>query len=433
MASFGGRAVIVVLALALGGVSACVGGSGASSAGSAPSDGGRGSAVMRVDPPSSTTDAPVSITMSGLPAGAEATVEAWTTDARSRKWTSQARFTVGDDGRLSLAQPSEGGSYTGADPMGLLESLDIDDPDPYGEFRVLAHTYAVNVRVSVGGRVRASAVVRREVVAPGVSVKKLTVEDDGVYGELYRPAVSTVARPAILMFGGSEGGLSMSTTAAALAARGYPALSLAYFAAPGVPRRLDRIPLEYFGRALAILRAQKGVDRDRIVVMGDSRGGEAALLLGAYYPDRVHAVVAGVPSSVALPGLTPRYRPAWTWHGRAVPTYTSYRGVVPPIDATGAIPVERIRGPILMVCGGNDLLWSSCAFVEAVRARLRAHGFTHPVTALTYPDAGHFVGVIMAYIPCSTACFVALGGTAQVNHAATRDSQAKLMAMLASL
>ena len=51
-------------------------------------------------------------------------------------------------------------------------------------------------------------------------------------------------RTAVLVFGGSEGGLATSLLAARFAADGYPALALAYFREPGLPQTLTNIPLE---------------------------------------------------------------------------------------------------------------------------------------------------------------------------------------------
>ena len=50
-----------------------------------------------------------------------------------------------------------------------------------------------------------------------------------------------------------------------------------------------------------------------------SRGSEAALLLGAYFPQLVNGVIAGVPSSVVNPGWPDTSQPAWTLGGRPLP------------------------------------------------------------------------------------------------------------------
>ena len=96
----------------------------------------------------------------------------------------------------------------------------------------------------------------------------------------------------MLVFGGSDGGLSGTLVAALLAAHGYPALALAYFNAPGLPAQLSDIPLEYFATALRWLRAQPQVDPRHVLTLGVSRGSEAALLLGAYYQRLVDGVIA---------------------------------------------------------------------------------------------------------------------------------------------
>ena len=58
-----------------------------------------------------------------------------------------------------------------------------------------------------------------------------------------------------------------------------------------------------------------------------SRGSEAALLLGVYYPHLVHAVAAVVPSSVALCSYPLCDGPAWTLHGKPVPYTRQLRTV----------------------------------------------------------------------------------------------------------
>jgi hypothetical protein len=83
-----------------------------------------------------------------------------------------------------------------------------------------------------------------------VRARHLRVARDGLYGEWYRLRDIHGRRPAVVAFGGATGGLvAMPRFARGFASEGYPALALAYFKEPGLPKTLDRIPLEYFARA----------------------------------------------------------------------------------------------------------------------------------------------------------------------------------------
>jgi fermentation-respiration switch protein FrsA (DUF1100 family) len=298
--------------------------------------------------------------------------------------------------------------------------------------------YDVTLQATVGGRVVAEASVRRQgPTAVAVVERELRPARGGIYGNLYLPKHTAARRPAVLVFGGSDGGLTTSFAAALLAAHGYPSLALAYFKAPGLPRTLHNIPLEYFTRALGVLRAQPGVDPNHVLVAGVSRGGEAALLLGAHFPELVNGVIAGVPSSVVNPGNWPdASRPAWTLGGRPLPAVSpsDFGQPNPPGKERAVIPVERIRGPILLTCGELDVVWPSCAYTDAIATRLRARRFAYPVTDLRYRDAGHLVGGLTAYYASLTDdALTSYGGTMAATQAAQADAHAKLLALLASL
>ena len=79
-----------------------------------------------------------------------------------------------------------------------------------------------------------------------------------------------------------EGGIR-GFTAALLAAHGYTTFTLGYFALDGLPQELKEIPLEYFKRAIDWFRSQPDVIPDLLGVVGSSRGGELALLLGSKF------------------------------------------------------------------------------------------------------------------------------------------------------
>jgi pimeloyl-ACP methyl ester carboxylesterase len=147
------------------------------------------------------------------------------------------------------------------------------------------------------------------------------------------------------------------------------------------------------------MRAQDWLGTGPLAVMGVSRGGELALLLGATFPE-IDAVVAYVPSGVvhgafgpSKPGDT-RARAAWTHRGSPLPFLqqgnrsgdagaVGWRGsarVETPLYLAllrdtaaverATIPVERTRGPILMISGKDDTMWPSFDLAELARRRL---------------------------------------------------------------
>ena len=144
-------------------------------------------------------------------------------DITSGEAVSFAVFEVPGDGVIDFARdaPMEG-SWSGADLDGFLWSLDT--------------MAALNVKVSVrdeSGAPLASALLERAPFAEGTLSE--IVDDGTLVGTFYRPE-GEGPFPAVLTFGGSEGGReSGEFTAAYLATLGYAALGVAYFDEPGLP------------------------------------------------------------------------------------------------------------------------------------------------------------------------------------------------------
>jgi pimeloyl-ACP methyl ester carboxylesterase len=261
----------------------------------------------------------------------------------------------------------------------------------------------------------------------------LAVREQGLVGMLCMPRGDQRV-PGILVFGGSGGGVP-EYEVRLLAAHGFAAFGVRYFGADGLPSSLAHIPLEYFGRAISWLQQHPRCCADGVGVVGYSRGGELALLLGANYAD-IRSVVAFVPSAISwgavirrfrdhfthprawLPGTgrgwrsghhaawshggrpLPHMQPSLTWSARAL--LESHRrgrqfaGTIAPLllrDAAAVqhavIPVERINGPVLLFSGGQDEEWPSTAMAEMVMDRLRSHRHPFPDEHIRYPDAGH--------------------------------------------
>lgn len=366
-------------------------------------------------------DVPLDIRVSGVPPGDKVTLRL---ESSNSQWSAQATFEPQQPVLNLRSTAPVSGSYRGVNGMGLFESL---TPRRQSEGLLTGTAGTFTLTASAQGST-ATIALTRELTGPGVTCTRSTVSGHGFYGLYCAPAPHTQRRAAVLVFGGSEGGLFTARTAELLASRGFPALALAYFDEPGLPQALDRIPLEYFTRAVGWLGQQPGVDAGALTVWGDSRGSEAALLLGAYFPALVHAVIAGSPSSVingavSLVRPVPPSDPAWTVHGKPLPIASPYGAPYSPGNPAAVIPVQKIRGPVLLLVGADDQLWPSQLYAQAIMTSLGASHDPYPHQELLFPGAGHAVGAAFPYdlgtaSVTEPAGTLHLGGTPVANSAA---------------
>lgn len=113
------------------------------------------------------------------------------------------------------------------------------------------------------GRAATGASVTQLYSGPGVGEHTETLAKVGFIGRYFTPP-DGARGPAVVVWGGSEGGFGVNgEEAALLASHGIPALALAYFDEPGLPCSLSNIPLEYFGNAIRWLRSQPQVTEDQ--------------------------------------------------------------------------------------------------------------------------------------------------------------------------
>ena len=361
---------------------------------------------VEVPDPEPLIDDPVGFRVVGLRPGQVVTVRAGWRMA-SVAVSSEGRYAADGLGAVAPgSQPSLGGTYAGEDPYGLWWSARGAGRPPGLD--------AVPTSIAVlgdGGGELASASLNRRWVGDGVKVAPL--HDGGLVGLSFTPA-GPGPFPAVMVLGGSTGGLAgADAKAALLASRGVAALAVAYFGADGLPPGLAGVALEYLESGLAWLLDRPYVAGAQVAVLGSSRGAELALLLGATCPE-VGSVVAGSPSGVVWPGAGPGAEPGvapWTRAGRPVPAVTSWRpealseacahdpirlepvftGALADIaSVAGAeIPIERSHGPILLISGDDDAMWPATPMADAMGRRARRYDFSHTLRHLRYPGAGH--------------------------------------------
>jgi len=229
-------------------------------------------------------------------------------------------------------------------------------------------------------------------------------------GVLWLP--DTPPRAAVLVVAGSSGRVD-GDRARVFAEHGALAASIRWFGGPGQPPGVCEVPLETFTAALDELRRY---EPRRLGMIGLSKGAEAALLTGIR-DDRLDLVGAFAPTSVVWANVGPGrdgvmkpYRSSWTWRGEPLPfvpyddgepqpepvacrpVYERSLAAYPAEAAAAAIPVERIRGEVVLVAGGDDRMWQSTEFARDLAERRRSAGGR--ITVVDSDTAGH-----RAYLP----------------------------------
>jgi dienelactone hydrolase len=317
----------------------------------------------------------------------------------------------------------------------------------------------LTIAAEVDGRTVASAAVERLLCAGDVVATD--VQEQGIAGRLFLPS-GAGPHLGVIVVGGSGGGLP-AEQAAFIASHGFAVLALAYFNYADLPPVLVDIPLEYFEAAIGWLLARPEVAGEGVGVVGTSRGGELALLLGATFP-AIRAMVALVPSHVRWGAVGKAGANSWTHHGKPLTIMPPSAGSAAaaasqrpeeqtaPIPLTpgflaaleddtaaaeAAIAVERINGPVLLVSGKDDAMWPSTLMAERALARLREHGHPYRDEHLAYADAGHTVsglpGVPSAPLPSRhpvAGLVFAFGGTAAGVAAARQDVWPRILRFL---
>lgn len=429
------------------------------------------SCQLEITPHTSLIDEPVSICLSGLQPRQHVTLHAQTLDGFRQRWQSAATFAADEQGivDLSIHKPLAG-SYEEIDPMGLFWSMSVIEKGKKKKVfftRNKSRPLIVTFNMEVEGTIVATATIQRLFAAPGVT--SIPVVDQDFVGTLFVPP-GPGPHPVALILNGSDGGMR-ECAASLLASRGYAGLAVAYFSGfSGIedcPKDLIEIPLECFATAIHWLQVQEAIDGEKIAVIGLSRGGELALLLGATFPV-IKAVVGGAPGAYVQSGLRnmqPVPQSAWTHQGKSLPyvrmqtsffdfaqnfwkfmshkpftSRTAFLRGTEKVSETDevAIPVENMCGPLLLISGKDDQLWPSDVYSEIVVERLKKHNHPYPVEHVCYEGAGHFVcfpyGLpsLPPMLELATGPVVfGFGGEASFQARANADSWQKILAFLA--
>jgi dienelactone hydrolase len=154
-----------------------------------------------------------------------------------------------------------------------------------------------------------------------------------------------------------------------------------------------------------------------------------------------------MPSSVTWPGFSwedpdEEIPVSWSEGGKPIPTlpgapagdrFSFFSAGLKTVGAhpDAVIPVERIAGEVLLICGEDDQLWPSCPMARQVESRARERKRPQ-VSVLAYPNAGHsgFGQPLPDGDPRMASLARMGGGTPEGNNKARADSWEKILLFL---
>lgn len=386
---------------------------------------------LTIEPQEVLLHEPVSVEIQGLTSKSKVKFIATMEDEKGRKWKSHATFLADDQGKINLSKQSPvEGTYRGVDAMGLFWSMHLDSA--HNDTIAFRHAGVAPLHVSIAAQLEQGTLLRGKVVrkVSKSGVKKVSVNEEGVVGSLFLPE-GEGPFPALLVLGGSSGGIPTDAYVAQFANQGYAALGLAYYRAPGVSDVLANIPLEYIEKAISWLKKQSSTKTDRLMVVGTSMGGSYALLAASHLSEIKGAVVfdgAGVVfQSLDPANKSPEPQSTFSYKDKPVPyipinvpelkpeTFktplflrlflSSYFEQGKEDLEAASIKVERIAGPVLLMGSLDDRLFASAYLLQHSYKRLHEHHFPFAYEFIAYKGAGHMLGLAgFPYSPTTCCC-----------------------------
>ncbi|HET7931728.1 MAG TPA: acyl-CoA thioesterase/bile acid-CoA:amino acid N-acyltransferase family protein [Rhodanobacteraceae bacterium] len=394
-------------------------------------------ATLNVHPQTALFDQPIAIAIHGLEPDVKVTLTLTTKDVHGNVWGSHAEFFSSLTGTLNLSDTAPfSGTYNCVDPMGLFWSMQPPKSKPKLTFQVFPtnglqrdakETY--RLIASVGGKEIGSATLTRLLVGPEISRRK--IRQGMLYANLYYPSGfehDGVRHPAVIVLGGSEGGIETAAFVARwLASRGFVALATAWYHIGPLPKNMVDVPVKPVQEALSYLERLPFVNPDAIGAWGGSWGGTLALLSAVHF-NQIHAVVSALGPVIVGNGIDRGVPPAdyrsvdaspFVYDGKPIPfvTYQVYQKFVETRDQSlinkATIPIWHIHGPILFIAGGDDKLASSGIEASIGMSVLKAHHHPYQDRVAFYPNAGHLI--FPGYFPTANWAtanpYIPVGGT----------------------
>lgn len=248
------------------------------------------------------------------------------------------------------------------------------------------------------------------------------MKEHGFVGHMAEPDMETKYAVIVIM-GGEKSILPGIKIAERFADYGICGLAVSLYGAEGLPKGVDRIPLDMVEKAVEYLKDTKGMKF--VSTYGMSMGSLFAAM-AAKYIDGIDKVIMVSPSHVPFEGSADKKNMSghsmMTWRGKEIPfvkldlaaqktgkyyyneqvgrkvtgMWISYWNTyqIKDSEKQADIHIEELNAKILLLAGTGDEAWPSDYSVNYLKKRLDESGYEKDYEAIIYPNASHLLGVM---------------------------------------
>lgn len=285
-----------------------------------------------------------------------------------------------------------------------------------------------------------------QVIRMAEDVQEEVIDQGKIQGKRYYKNIDS-KQGLVIHLAGEAGIDHAEVNAKAMASKGINTFALPIYGYKNLPLVFKELPLETIMETIDYIKTLKGVDPDKIVIVGSSRGAELALLIASLRSD-INSLILFNPCDVVNQSVVKQVMSpssSWTYKGQALKfskvkkieiikmyfariAISSKHNLMNKVynhqESNAMIDVNQITSKMTMFAGDDDLRWTSHMMAKRIKSKVDSD-------LIIYKGAGQVLGS-PGCLPTTgfESLFFPLGGSVSKNGKAQYDSWVKCLQII---